>query len=76
MIGARFGLIALIPAMLNLTVAVSGGTIGVQICKGDGQARTMQIPVGGSGDGGEQSLCCAKGCNSRKRISAKIEPAQ
>ncbi len=79
MIGVRFGLIALVPAMLNLTVAASGGTIAVQICTGDGQSRTLQLPVGGSSKDGEPGLCCAKGChngNSRKRLSAKIEPAQ
>lgn len=79
MIGAQFGLIGLIPAMLNLTVATSGGTIAVQICTGDGQAHFVQMPVGGSGKDSEQGLCCAKGChngNSRKRMPGKIEPAQ
>jgi hypothetical protein len=79
MIGAPFGLIALIPAMLNLTVAMSGGSISVQICTGDGQVHTVQMPVGGSGEGSGKGLCCAKGChngNSRKRMPAKIEPAQ
>lgn len=79
MIGTQFSLLALVPAMLNLTVATSGETIAVQICTGDGQAHTVQVPVGGSREGGEQGLCCAKGChngNSRKRTPAKIEPAQ
>lgn len=79
MIAAPFGLIALIPAMLNLTVAVSGGTIAVQICTGDGQVHTVQMPMGEPGKGGEPALCCAKGChngNSRKRGPAKFEPAQ
>jgi hypothetical protein len=76
---AQFGLIALIPAMVNLTVANTGGTISMQICTGDGQARTEQMPVGGSDEDGRQALCCAKGChngNSRKRGPTNIEPAQ
>ena len=36
MIGAQFGLVALIPAMLNLTVVTGGSTIAVPICTGDG----------------------------------------
>jgi hypothetical protein len=79
MIGARFGLIALIPAMLNLTVMTGGEMIAVQICTGDGSVHTVQVPVGDSGEGGGKGLCCAKGChngNSRKRLFAKIEPAQ
>lgn len=79
--GALFGLIALIPAMLNLTVVSSGGSITMQICTGDGTVHTVQVPLRGSGegDGSGQGLCCAKGChnsNSRKRGPAKIEPAQ
>lgn len=78
---APFGLIALIPAMFNLTVASSGGMIAMQICTGDGVVHTVQMPLGGGGndDGSAPGLCCAKGChngNSRKRIPGKIEPAQ
>ncbi len=74
--GAQFGIVALIPAMFNLTVVTSGETIAMQICTGDGQVHTVQVPVGGSGSGkGDgQGLCCAKGChagNSRKRIAPK-----
>ena len=79
MIAAPFGLVALIPAMLNLTIATAGGTISVQICTGDGAVHTVQVPVGGSKEQGSKGLCCAKGChngNSRKRLPAKIEPAQ
>lgn len=79
MISAQFGLLALIPAMLNLTVVTSGQTISVQICSGDGQVHTMQLPLGGTDPQDKQGLCCAKGChngNSRKRAPAKIEPAQ
>jgi hypothetical protein len=78
-IGSQFGLVTLIPAMFNLTVASAGGTIAVPICTGDGQVRSVQMPVGGSGEDGKQGLCCAKGChngNSRKRSPAKFEPAQ
>lgn len=73
MIGAKFGIVALIPAMLNLTVVTGGETIAVQICTGDGQVHTVQVPVGGgSGDGSSQALCCAKGCHTgggRKRAA-------
>jgi len=52
MIAAKFGIVSLIPAMLNLTVVTGGETIAVQICTGDGQVHTVQVPVGGgSGDG-------------------------
>ena len=79
MIGAQFGLIGLIPAMLNLTVVTGGQMMAVQICSGDGQAHAVQLPLGGSDPQDKQALCCAKGChngNSRKRVPAKIEPAQ
>jgi hypothetical protein len=78
-IGSQFGLIALIPAMLNLTVVTGGEMIAVQICTGDGSVHTVQVPVGGSGEPSGKALCCAKGChngNSRKRLTDKIEPAQ
>lgn len=74
MIGARFGLIALIPAMLNLTIASSGGMMTVQICTGDGRVHTVQVPLGDGSDGSDQGLCCAKGChsgNNRKRAVLK-----
>ncbi len=73
MIAAQFGLIGLIPAMLNLTVATSGQAIAVQICTGDGQVHAVQMPIGGPAEDGDQGLCCAKGChngNSRKRLPA------
>lgn len=72
MIGAQFGLIALIPAMLNLTVVTGGEMMTVQICTGDGQVHTVQVPLGGQGgESGSKGLCCAKGCHSggqRKRL--------
>lgn len=72
MIGTHFGLVALVPAMLNLTVVTGGNTLAVQICTGDGQVHTVQVPLGGgSGDGGTKGLCCAKGCHTgggRKRL--------
>lgn len=74
MIGAKFGIVALVPAMLNLTVVTGGETISVQICTGDGQVHTVQVPVGGQpGDTGTKGLCCAKGCHTgggRKRLIA------
>lgn len=73
MIGRRFGIVALIPAMLNLTVASGGLTMAVRICTGDGQAHTLEVPLGG-GDSGATTLCCAKGCHGsgqRKRLAAR-----
>lgn len=74
MIGAQFGLVALIPAMLNLTVVSAGQTIAVRICTGDGLVHTVQMPIGDAGGSGGKVLCCAKGCHSgssRKRAAAK-----
>ena len=74
MIGARFGIVALIPAMLNLTIAGSGGTMTVQICTGDGRVHKVEVPLGDGSGGSEQGLCCAKGChsgNNRKRVLAR-----
>jgi hypothetical protein len=79
MIGSGFGIFALIPAMFNLAAASNGSSIAVQVCTGDGQVHTVQIPTGNGGKGGENGLCCAKGCHngqSRKRLGSKIEPAQ
>ncbi|MFM5952769.1 MAG: hypothetical protein ACKOPE_00485 [Novosphingobium sp.] len=75
--GARFGILTLVPAMLNLSVAAGADTISVAICTGDGQVHTVQVPVGGSdkdGNSGGKGLCCAKGChsgNNRKRLARK-----
>ncbi len=73
MIGARFGIVALIPAMLNLTIATGGnGTMTVQICTGDGRVHTVEVPLGQQDKDGTKGLCCAKGChsgNNRKRVS-------
>lgn len=73
MIGAQFGIVALIPAMLNLTVVTGGRTMAVQICTGDGQVHTVQVPLEGGNSGGT-AVCCAKGCHSsgqRKRLAAR-----
>ncbi|MFN3516080.1 MAG: hypothetical protein ACK4YM_02850 [Novosphingobium sp.] len=74
MIGPRFGIVALIPAMLNLTIASSGGTMKVQICTGDGRLHTVEMPLGDGSGGSKQGLCCAKGChsgNNRKRAALR-----
>ena len=73
MIGAKFGILALVPAMLNLTVVTGGDMIAVQICTGDGQVHTVQVPIGGGSGEGTKGLCCAKGCHTgggRKRLLA------
>ena len=72
--GTRFGLLALVPAMLNLSVATGGGTISVRICTGDGRVHTVQVPLNEEGNDGETGLCCTKGCHSgsqRKRHLAR-----
>ena len=74
MIAARFGIVALIPAMLNLTVASSGGMMTVQICTGDGRVHTVEVPLGQQDKDGTKGLCCAKGChsgNNRTRAALK-----
>lgn len=75
MIAARFGIVALIPAMLNLTIAAgSGGMMTVQICTGDGRVHTVEVPLGDGSGSSEPALCCAKGChsgNNRKRVPAR-----
>lgn len=72
---ASFGLIALLPAILN-PVPASASVLQMQICSGDGQTRVLTIPLGPRTPPGEgDSPCCVKGCHaggSRKRGSCHI----
>jgi hypothetical protein len=72
---ARFGLIALLPAIMSPATA-SANMPQMQICSGDGQTRVLSIPLAPRVPPGESdSPCCVKGCHSggsRKRGSCKI----
>ena len=71
MLRVILGLIALIPAALNASSAQAGGFITMPLCTGDGQVRSVTVPIGqdqGPMPPGEG--CCAKGCHtggSRKK---------
>ena len=69
-LAARFGLIALLPAISSPAIA-SANMLQVQVCSGDGQTRTLAIPQAPRVPPGEgDSPCCVKGCHtdgSRKR---------
>lgn len=77
----EFSMISLLPAALNLSVPASGATLVMPFCTGDGQVRSVEVPVGGQKLPGNDSsgTCCAKGCHSsssRKRQSKEFEPSQ
>ena len=73
-----FGLIAMIPAALNASAPrSSAGAITVLLCRGNGVAETVTVPLRGGaplpGHGDDGGGCCAKGCHaagSRKRGGA------
>lgn len=70
---ALLGLVALIPAALNVAPAAAHG-LAVPLCTGDGAARQVTVPVPTRDlPGGDQPGCCAKGCHtgSRKRSQAR-----
>jgi hypothetical protein len=70
---ALLGLVALIPAALNVAPAAAHG-LAVPLCTGDGAARQVTVPVPTRGlPGGDQPGCCAKGCHtgSRKRSQSR-----
>lgn len=76
---ARFGLLAMVPAALNVSAA-AGATIRMPICTGDGQVRMVEVPAGTpTGPGDEPAQCCVKGCHggsSRKKLAKQIDPSQ
>ncbi|MDE2595424.1 MAG: hypothetical protein KGL44_00955 [Sphingomonadales bacterium] len=76
-----FGIIALVPAALNVTPAAAAGLLTVPLCTGDGQVHMVNVPLNGNGiPGGDTNGCCAKGCHSgssRKRASGcHFDPSQ
>jgi hypothetical protein len=76
---ATFGLIALIPAALNLSAPTAAGTLMIPLCTGDGQVRMVEVPGTPKAPAGGDNGCCAKGCHSssnRKRGPRNFEPAQ
>lgn len=61
---ALFGLLAMVPAALNVAPAAAHG-LAVPLCTGDGAARTVTLPVPADRlPGGDQPGCCAKGCHT------------
>ena len=63
---ALLGIIALVPAALNIAPAAHGMTVA--LCTGDGAARTITLPTGdGTLPGKEQPGCCAKACHTGSR---------
>lgn len=74
-----FGLMAMIPAALNLSAPASAGGLMVPLCSGDGQVRMVEVPGTPKMPVGSDNGCCAKGCHgssSRKRLAKNFEPAQ
>ena len=71
---ALLGIIALVPAALNIAPAAHGMTVA--LCTGDGAVRTITLPLPGDGTlpGKEQPGCCAKACHtgSRKKSQNRI----
>lgn len=64
---ALIGLVALIPAALNVSPAAAHG-LAVPLCTGDGAARLVTVPVPSRNlPGGDQPGCCAKGCHTGTR---------
>jgi len=74
------GLVSLLPAAVNASSGQGHQSLLVQLCTGDGQIRTMQLPVGKGGlPGKDPANCCAKGCHSgasRKRNQRKLDSSQ
>ncbi|MBS0480883.1 MAG: hypothetical protein JSR96_01790 [Proteobacteria bacterium] len=77
---ARFALIALVPAALNISAASGAASIMVPLCTGDGQVHMVRIPADRHPQPGQdRDGCCAKGChagNCRKKSLREIEPSQ
>jgi hypothetical protein len=70
-----FALTALLPA--GLYAPQASATITLALCGGDGQVRTVQVPLEEPGRGPEP--CCVKGCHavsSRKKAARNFEPPQ
>lgn len=73
-----FGIVALVPAALNLAAPASARLM-MPLCGGDGQVRMVELPGAPKEPAGSDKGCCAKGCHSgsnRKRAARNFEPAQ
>lgn len=75
---ALFGLVAMLPAALNLAAPASAALM-MPLCTGDGQLRMVEVPGAPKAPSGSDKGCCATGCHSssnRKRAARNFEPAQ
>jgi hypothetical protein len=69
---AIFGVMALVPAALNLAPA-SAHALAMPICSGDGLIRTVTVPIPGNQlPGRDVPGCCAKGCHTGSRKKARF----
>lgn len=73
-----FALIAMVPAVFNVSPALARGVAGnailVPICSGDGVLRSISMPLRPQDIPGKQVPgCCVKGCHGgeRKRAAKK-----
>lgn len=76
---ALFGLVALVPAALNVAAPAAAGGLMMPLCTGDGQVRMVEVPGQPKAPQGGENGCCAKGCHSgssRKRMQKDFEPSQ
>ncbi|MEQ1541753.1 MAG: hypothetical protein ABL926_05810 [Novosphingobium sp.] len=74
---AHIGLIALIPALLNVSAAAASPIL-MPLCTGDGVVRMVPIP-GSTPRPAKGDACCVKGChggNCRKRTLKEFEASQ
>ncbi|WP_298196248.1 hypothetical protein [Novosphingobium sp.] len=73
------GLLALLPAALNTSPA-EAGALSIPVCSGDGQGRSVSVPLSpGEVPGRDQPGCCAKGCHTgsrKKNQSRQIDTRQ
>lgn len=73
-LAAFLGIVALVPAAFNIAPAAARG-VAVPLCSGDGQGRTITVPVSGEEvPGKEIPGCCAKACHTGSRKKALPRP--
>ncbi|MCK9543418.1 MAG: hypothetical protein M0R03_15465 [Novosphingobium sp.] len=64
------GIVAMLPAALNLGATAQARTLVMPVCTGDGTVHMMRIPLDPADPASGQTGCCVKGCHagsSRKR---------
>ena len=67
-----FGILALLPAVFNISPASAHAVTMVPICTGDGVSRSIAIPASDRDIPGKQVPgCCAKACHTGERKRAK-----